>query len=452
MPRPVKNRDMDMTHGVIWKQLLSFALPMMIGLVFQQLYNTVDSIVVGQFVGKEALAAVGSTSPILNTLVGFSAGLSMGSSVAISQAYGAHDNKRLHDAVHTTIALTFVLSVFMTALGIALVRPLLTMMSTPADVFPEATAYLTIYFAGLIGLLFYNMGSSILRAVGDSRRPLYFLIFSAVLNTVLDLVFVIAFRMGVAGAGYATILAQFISALLVLYVLTGEHTAYGIRWRDVRFEKEAFKKIVAVGLPSGLQQALTSFSNVFVQGYINHFGSAAMAGWSVQNKVDAFLMIPPQAVGMASSTFVGQNFGAQQLARARKGVRQATVMALTMTAAIVAAVLVFSRPLIQLFNTDPEVISYGVRFINIIAPFYLFLTFTQIYAGALRGIGSAKAPMYIMLFSYVLFRQSYLLVVKLLGNALEGVTMAYPVGWIVCTILLVIFYRKSPLSGDKQEA
>jgi len=269
---------------------------------------------------------------------------------------------------------------------------------------------------------------------------------------VLDLLFVITFDMGVEGAGYATIVAQFLSALLVMAVLTRDNAAYGIRWSHVRFEWKTLKQIVAIGLPSGLQQGLTSFSNVFVQSYINYFGAAAMAGWSIQNKLDAFLMVPPQALSMAATTFVGQNFGAGQLPRARKGVTQSQLMSLGVTAVLIVLVMTFADTLISLFNTDPEVISYGVRFITVIAPFYVMITFTQSYSGALRGIGISKAPMLILLFSYVVFRQSYLAVVHLLGHSLAGVTMAYPAGWFMSTFLLVICYRRSPLCKGKDEA
>lgn len=445
MARAIKRTDADMTQGSIWKHLVRFAIPMAIGLLFQQLYNTVDTIVVGQFVGKEALAAVGSTSSIINTLVGFAAGLSTGSSVIISQCFGAHDHKRLHDAVHTTMALTLVLSILATFMGILLVDPLLHMMSTPADVFDESQTYLNIYLSGLTGLLVYNMGSGILRAVGDSKRPLYFLIFSAVFNTVFDLLFVVGFRMGVAGVAYATILAQALSAVLVLVVLTHDHSAYGIRWRDVRFHLSMLRQIISIGLPSGLQQAVTAFSNVFVQGYINHFGSACMAGWSSYNKLDVFLTISISSLGMASTTFVGQNYGARNLERARKGVRQALIMSVSITLACSVVVIAFSHTLIRLFTTEPDVIEYAVKFIAIISPFYCAMCFNQTYAGALRGVGSARIPMVIMLFSFVAFRQLYLFVVKLLGHSLLGVSLAYPVGWVMCSVLLGIFYHRSVL-------
>lgn len=445
--RAFHRRDADMTQGSIWRQLVGFSVPMAIGLLFQQLYNTVDTIVVGQFVSTQALAAVGSTSSIINMLVGLSAGLSTGASVIISQCYGAHDHHSLHDAVHTTITATFIMSLICTVVGILIVEPMLAMMSTPPDVMGEARTYLTIYFAGISGLFVYNMGSGILRAVGDSKRPLYFLLFSAVINTIFDLLFVIVFHMGVDGVAYATILAQFLSALLVLFVLTHDHTPYGIRWHDLRLSRGMLRRILAIGLPSGVQQAITSFSNVFVQGYINFFGSACMAGWSSYNKLDVFALIPMQSVALALTTFVGQNYGAGHMDRARKGVRQALWMTLSITAILCVGIILGARPLNRLFTADEEVLSHGVRFINIISPFYLACCFNQIYAGALRGAGDAKTPMYVMLFSFVLFRQVYLFINRQLGNSFLGVTLSYPMGWVVCSILMVLFYRRSVAKG-----
>ena len=417
---------------------------MAIGLLFQQLYNTVDTIVVGQFVSTQALAAVGSTSSIINMLVGLSAGLSTGASVIISQCYGAHDHRSLHDAVHTTITATFVMSVLCTFLGILIVEPMLAMMSTPPDVMGEARTYLTIYFAGISGLFVYNMGSGILRAVGDSKRPLYFLLFSAVINTAFDLLFVIVFHMGVDGVAYATILAQFLSALLVLFVLTHDHTPYGIRWRDLRLSRGMLRRILAIGLPSGVQQAITSFSNVFVQSYINFFGSACMAGWSSYNKLDSYITVPLQAIALASTTFVGQNYGSNNLERTRKGVNQALGMSLVVTAALGVLVMIFSRPCLRLFTADAEVMEYGTRFIMIISPFYIMSCFNQIYAGALRGVGNANIPMIVMLGSFVVFRQVYLLVNRIaFDNSFLGVSLAYPMGWVVCSVLMVFFYRRS---------
>ena len=441
--------DSDMTQGNIWRHLFKFSIPMAIGLLFQQLYNTVDTVVVGRFVGQQAQAAVGSTGPIINTIVGFCAGLATGASVVISQRYGAHDRDGLGKAVHTTIAVTFLMSLIATVLGQIIIDPMLRFMQTPDDVMADSHCYLSIYFAGVSGILFYNIGGGILRAVGDSRRPLVFLIISALLNTVLDLAFVLALGMGVDGVAYATVLSQIISALLILLTLTREEGGYGIRWRQLRIDRASLLTILKIGLPSSVQSAITSFSNVFVQSYINYFGSACMAGYGIYNKVDAFALIPVQTISMSSTTFVGQNWGAKQPGRARDGVRIATLMSLAAT--ITLGVLVFSlaRPLLSFFSPEEEVVAFGERFIRIVTPFYVTICFNQIYAGALRGVGDATMPTVIMLASFVVFRQIYLAVTKALGAGFVAVALAYPMGWIMCSTLLVIRYSRSVLVKGK---
>ncbi len=441
----LKHTDSDMTQGNIGRHLVELAIPMAVGLLFQQLYNTVDTLVVGNFVSKEAQAAVGSTGPIINTVVGFCAGLATGASVIISQRYGAHDEQGLSRAVHTTIAVTFLLSAVATAAGLLMIDPMLRFMETPEDVWADAGSYLTVYFAGVSGILFYNMGSGVLRAVGDSRRPLLFLILSAGLNTVLDLFFVLVLGMKVEGVALATVLAQVISAAAVLQTLTREKSAYGIRWKELRIDRAALTGILKIGMPSSIQAAVTSFSNVFVQSYINAFGSACMAGYSIYGKLDAFVLIPVQALAMSSTTMVGQNWGAGLTERTRESVRSAMKLSLLSTAVLGIAAFVASRQLIGLFSPDPEVVDYGVRFIQIVTPFYLAICFNQIYAGALRGIGDATAPTVIMLISFVVFRQIYLYVTKMLNFGFLAVALAYPMGWILCSVLLTVRYRRSRL-------
>ena len=441
-----------MTEGSIWKHMIRFSVPMAVGLLFQQLYNTVDTLVVGQFVGQQAQAAVGSTGPIINTIVGFCAGLATGASVVISQRYGAHDNEGLSKAVHTTVALTFIVSIIATVLGQLIITPMLRFMQTPDDVMSESGCYLSIYFGGISGILFYNLGSGILRAVGDSKRPLVFLIISALLNTALDLLFVLAFGMGVDGVAYATVLSQLLSALLIMVTLTMEKGNYGIRWKQLRIDRKSLAMILRLGLPSSIQSAITAFSNVFVQSYINYFGSACMAGYGVYGKIDAFALIPVQSISMSSTTFVGQNWGAKQPGRAREGVRVATVMSIVSTVVLGLLVFVFARPMMRFFSPEEEVIEYGIRFIHIVTPFYIAICFNQIYAGALRGIGDATMPTVIMLASFVVFRQIYLAVTKVLGAGFLAVALAYPVGWILCSTLLLIRYSRSALVRNTASA
>ena len=431
-----------MTEGVIWKQLVSFSIPLLIGNLFQQLYNTVDSVVVGNFVSTQALAAVGSTGPVINTLVGFFMGLSTGASVIISQYYGARDNKNLRLAVHTTMIMTFILAVVFTFVGIAIVPFMLRFMKTPDDVFAESVEYLRIYFAGVSGLMVYNIGSGILRAIGDSRRPLYFLCVSSLINVVLDLLFVLQFNMGIAGVAYATIIAQFVSAILVLIVLSNKSEPYGIVWREMRLSKAILKVIVRVGMPAGLQQAVTSFSNVFVQSYINVFGSSCMAGWTSYSKIDQFVMLPMQSLALASTTFVGQNLGAHQLDRAKKGMRTSLYIAIGTTAVLAILLNIFASQLLQLFNQEADVLHYGIIFVRFMSPFYVLCCWNQIFSGALRGAGDSTGPMVIMLSSFVVFRQVYLFIASRLFDSIYVTALAYPIGWLLCSLLVYIRYRR----------
>ncbi len=455
-------KDVDMTQGSILKHYLSFAAPLAVGLLFQQLYNAVDAAVIGNFGPPNALGAVTSTGSIINMLIGIFNGLSLGTGVVLSQAYGAHDEDRIQKVVHTTMMSTLILCVIATVLGLFIARPALRMMNTPAEIMDMSVTYLTTYFAGISGLLIYNMGSAILRAVGDSRRPLYFLIFSAVVNTVLDLVFVICFDMGVFGVALATIIAQGASAVLVVYVLMKEKGAYGLRLPQLRIDRTEFKAIFNLGLPSSIQQGLTSFSNVFVMAYVNAFGADCTSGWGAYNKLDMFLMVPVMALAQASTTFVGQNWGARQYARARKGVRYGVWMSMACLVTLAAAVMIFAEPLLRLITKNPAEVAYGHRFINIITPFYITICFNQMYGGALRGIGSAKTPMFIFLGSFVAFRQLYLAFTNLLVN--WGViahlsdahfflmSLAFPMGWMLASALLIIFYRRSRLFRVEENA
>lgn len=436
-----RQTDHSMTQGNIFRQLLLYSLPLLAGNFFQQCYNTVDSIVLGNFVGRAALAAVGTTMPIINTLIGLFLGLSTGIGVVISQFYGAGEEKKVGQAVQTSLVLVLILCGLFTAVGIGMVPFMLRLMATPADVFAPAQLYLRLYCAGVSGLMLYNLGAGILRAVGDSRRPLYFLIFSAVVNTGLDLLFVAGFRWGIAGAALATVVAQGLSALLVLVVLTRSDACYRIQWRGLRVQKGILRNIFVVGIPSGLQLAITSFSNVFVQSYVNRFASSCMAGWAAYQKIDAFVLLPMTTLSVAATTFVGQNVGAGNWDRAKRGVRCAMGMATVVTVIILIPLMIFSRPLCALFNQEAEVLFYGSYFIRLISPFYLVANFNQIYTGALRGAGDAKVPMVIMLGSFVVFRQIYLFVTYRLVGTLLPVALGYPVGWVLCSILLFFYYR-----------
>ncbi len=431
----------DMTSGPILKQIILFSLPLMLGNIFQMLYNTVDSIVVGNFVGKEALAAVGATTMIINMLVFFFNGFSVGAGVVIGQHFGARDMDRLHDAIETTMAMTLILCVAFTAIGLAMVRPMLVFMSTPEDVFEDSVTYLSIYFMGFAGLLIYNMGSGILRAVGDTARPLYFLILTSVLNIILDLAFVVGLHAGIAGVAYATIISQAISAALTLMLLTKTHEIYKLSWRDLRINGPVLRRIFSVGLPAGIQSVITAFSNVFVQGYINHFGSACMAGWSCYNKLDSFIMLPIQSTAMAATTFVSQNIGAGQEERANRGSWLTIALSVSITFVVGVFIVIFAAPAVELFIRDPSVVEFGVLFIRANTFFLLFNCVNHTLAGALRGRGDSKGPMIIMLACFVAIRQTYLFIMtRFIANTPFWVGFGYPVGWTSCCITEVTYF------------
>lgn len=432
--------DTDMTQGSISRLLFAFAVPLMLGNLFQQLYNTVDSLIVGNFVSKQALAAVGCTGPIINTLIGLFSGLAAGASVVISQYYGAKDEEKLGKAVHTTVMLTLVTCVLLTVVGVWATPYMLMLMDTPPDVIGEAELYLRIYFGGVSGLLLYNIGSGILRAVGDSTRPLYFLIFSAVMNTVLDLFFVAVLKQGIAGAAIATIISQFVSAILVMLLLMRSKEPYRLVVSQLRMHKGMLRRICNIGIPSSLQMGITAFSNIFVMGYINHFESSCMAGWTAYNKLDALAMLPMQSLSLALTTFVGQNLGAGELKRAKAGPRYGLIMGFTVMIIILVPMMIFAPQLTALFNDDKEVIEFGTLFVRLCSPFYVAFVINQVYSGALRGAGDAKNTMFIMIFSFVVFRQIYLFIVSRLGATAGVIALGYPMGWMMCSALLLIYY------------
>ena len=430
-----------MTEGPIWRNLLFFALPLMVGNLFQQLYNTVDSIIVGNFVGKEALAAIGSVDSIINTYIGFFAGLSAGAGVVISQYYGARDDESVHRAVHSTIAITLIMSAVTTVLSFFTTDVFLSIAKIPQDVWSEAETYLEIYFLGVTGLLLYNMGSGILRAVGDSKHPLYFLIFSAVVNTVLDIIFVAGMGMGVAGAAYATVIAQALSALLVLITLIRADDSYRIRFAKVRLHGQIVKQILMIGLPTALQMMVTAFSNIFVQSYINSFGSAAMAGYSSYNKIDKVCLLPMQSIGLAITTFMGQNIGAGLNDRATRGVKTATRMNLIIALVMIPLLWFLAPYMIWIFNQDHEVVHYGTMFLRTMSPFFICVAYNQIHNGALKGAGNTKIPMVIMMGSFIVFRQIYLFIISRTIGTPIAIALGYPLGWLLCTVILSVYYR-----------
>ena len=437
-----KSKSTDLIHGHIAKSIFWFSVPLLIGNLFQQLYNTVDAYVVGNFVSKEALAAVGASSPIINMLIGFFMGLATGAGVIIAQYFGAGDNGRLKKAVHSSAALTLVMSLLLTVIGIIGTNPMLHASGIPADVFHDSSTYLMIYFAGISFNLIYNMGSGILRAMGDSKRPLYFLIIACIINIILDFLFVKYLHMGVAGAGYATLIAQAISAILVVIVLIRSEGPHQLFWKQIRFHFPILKKIIMVGLPTGIQQSIVSLSNVIVQSYVNAFGSSIVAGYSATIRIDGFVNLPLQSFNMAVTTFVGQNIGAKQYERVKKGSRIALWMTMAVIATMAISLFFFGESFIAIFNSEPDVIQAGRTMQLAFVPFYIMLPVVQIYNGVLRGAGKSSVPMYIMVFNFVILRQIYLAIVTQMTSDVYFVFMGWPVTWVTCAIMFIIYYHK----------
>ncbi len=443
-----KRTEVDMTEGSIFRHVLQFALPLLLGNVFQQLYNMVDTWVVGNFVGDNAFSAVGTVAPIVNLLIGFFMGLSSGAGVVISQYYGAKQYDKVKQAVHTALLMTLALCVVFTVVGVCMTPLMVRLLGSPADtVAPEQRQYLSIYFAGIAGLLLYNIGSAILRAIGNSRLPFVFLVLSALLNMGLDLLFVLAFGMGVEGVAYATILSQAISAVLVLWLLFRTKSCVRVELKALRIDWQTLWKIIRVGIPAALQMSITAFSNIFVMNYITRFGADVMGGWTAYSKIDLLALLPMQSVSLASTTFVGQNLGRGLVERSKKGVRVSLALAMCSTVLLIIPIVIFAPYVVRIFNQNPEIVRYGTLFLRYISPFYVLCCFNQVYAGALRGAGNSRAPMIIMLASFVVFRQIYLYIMwNFVSPTVLPIAMGYPAGWLVCSVAVFIYYRCTSFS------
>lgn len=430
----------DMTVGAIRPLILKLALPLVAGNLFQQLYNMVDCVIVGNYVGKEALAAIGATSSLINAIIGFFMGLAAGGSVVISQYFGAHNTEHVRRTLHTMILGSVIAGGFSIFLGQIASPVILRLVNTPGDVFSMANEYLQIYFLGALFQMVYNVGAGILRALGDATRPLYFLIVSSAVNIALDFLFVVGLRQGIAGAAYATMISQAVSMVLVLWVMIRTDEIYKIRFRELKIHTDSLRRVLKQGLPGGIQMAITSFSNVFVQGYINRFGSACMAGWACFNKIDQVSLLPIQSIALSVTTFVGQNYGAQNLARVKKGVATALQLGFIWNAFLVLAFELLPTQMIGIFNRDADVLYYGRFFLRVGAPFYAFRVLNQIYGGTLRGLGNALTPTLVMLFSFVVFRQVYLAITAHLTASFIPVSLVYPAGWCLSGTLMAIMH------------
>lgn len=430
-------------EGVIWQQLLIFFFPILLGTFFQQLYNTADAMIVGKYVGKQALAAVGgSTGNLINLIVGFFVGLASGATVIISQFFGARKEKDVSRTVHTALALAITGGVALTVIGYALSPALLKWMNTPEDVMGPAVTYIRIYFLGMVPSLIYNIGSGILRAVGDSRRPLFFLMAACMTNIVLDLMLVMGADMGVAGAALATILSQTVSAALVLVVLMRSHTAYHLTWRRLRFHGDLLGRIVQIGLPAGLQSVMYSISNVLIQAFVNNFGTDVSAAWSAWGRLDGFQWMILNAFGISITTFVGQNFGAMKFDRVKRGVKECLAMAFASAALCSVMLLLFGQNFFRLFASDEVVIARGMEILRLIAPFYVTYTCVEILSGAMRGAGETVIPTLFTLGGICALRLVWLLGFVSRNPTIPLTMVSYPMTWIITSCLFIFYYVK----------
>lgn len=443
MKQQKKIKTIDLTVGNIWKQLLLFSLPILFGNIFQQTYNMADSAIVGQFVGNTALAAVGSSSNIIMLLLSAFFGIAMGAGVIISRYYGARDYAGVSRGVHTMVAFGLTGGIIFSVIGEILTPWILRAIETPPEVMEQSVVYFRIFFLGTLFSAMYNIGGGILRAVGDSRRPLIYLICSCLINVCLDLLFVAVFGWGIAGAAWASVIAQVISCALTYRALMEKDTVYQVQIKKIHFHMEELKGILAIGLPSGLQNSIVSISNIVVQSSINLFGAKALAGYGAYSKIDGFAMMPATAFAMATTTFVSQNIGAGDQKRVKQGA--ATGLFLNMLTAETFGLLLhfFSPYLLQVFTTDPQIIKYGALQAWIVAPFYCLCAGTHAIAGILRGAGKSTLPMIVIIVFWCGLRMSWITLVARPSHMIERVFWAYPLTWSCTFILLGIYCLKS---------
>ena len=437
----MQSNQRQITQGPIWKQLLFFFFPILLGTFFQQMYNTVDTIIVGRVVGTTALAAVGATGPLVNMVNGFFIGISSGATVILSQCYGAGNRQGVHDALHTGVALSLVLGAVITVLGVGLGPWVMSLMNMPESCLADASSYLRIYFAGAIGSMVYNMGAGILRAMGDSRRPMVFLMATCVLNVVLDILFVAVLHMGVAGAALATTVAQFLSAALPLRVLL-KRSEDRLELRQLRIDRKLLGRILRIGVPAGLQFVTFDFSNILIQSSVNSFGDVTMAAWTAHGKTDAITWMISGAFGVSVTTFVGQNFGAQKYRRIRQSAWICLGMSVALVGAVAAVILCFRSQILGIYTDDPEVIAVGSVIMLSIMPFNIVFMPIEVFAGTMRGVGYSVVPTVITGCCVCLFRILWLATVVRRWHTLGMLTACYPISWIIAAgVFLTVYLR-----------
>ena len=440
MASTAQHGGVDMTTGSPYRHIFNFAMPVFISQIFQQLYNTADSLIVGQFLGTEALAAVSSSGTLIFMMISFFTGATMGAGVIIARYFGAGDGDKVSRAIHTNIAVGLASGLFLSVAGVILTPQLLVWMKTDADVLPEAIDYFRYYFAGVLAVVMYNTLRSIMNAVGDSRRPLYYLVFSSILNILLDLLFVGAFGWGVWSAALATVLSQAASVVLCLVHLLKKGHIYSVEVRKLRFHWDMVKEIVRYGLPSGVQNSVIGFANVLVQTYINGFGKFAMAAYGAHAKIEGFAFLPINSFNMAITTFIGQNLGAKEYDRAKKGARFGILCGVVMAALIGIGEYFLAPWLIAMVDKTPEVIELGVRQTHVVALFYCLLAYSHAVASVCRGAGKAVVPMFVMLAVWCVIRILYIITVVKLFGEIQYIYWAYPITWAISSVIYAIYY------------
>lgn len=446
MTAKISFNNNKLTTGVIWKELLSFFFPILFGTLFEMLYNTVDAVVVGNYLGKQALAAVGGgTSTAINLLIGFFIGISNGATVIISQFFGAQDEENVKKSIHNAFALAFWGGLIVSVIGYFYSPLLLRIIKTPDDIFPLAVSYMKIYFAGSVFTIMYTIGAAVYRAFGDSRSPLLFLIIGSISNIVLDILFVAVFKMSVEGAAYATVLSHIISLLFIITGLKKRKDCCHLNISDVKFNVPLLQKTLAIGLPSGIQSIMYSISNLMIQTGINSFGTDTAAAWTAYGKLDALFWMIINSFGIAITTFVGQNYGANQIERSKKGVRDCLSMAFASTFVLEIIYLIFAKYGYRLFTNDEVVISIGIRMLNVIVPFYFTWVCIEILSGAIRGTGKTFIPTVFTIVGICGIRALWLAVTPLFSDSLETVVSCYPLTWLITSIAFIIYYRKGKI-------
>ena len=437
-----KKNTVLMTEGGIFKNLLFFATPLILGNLLQQMYNAVDSIIVGNYVGSNALAAVGAGASLIYLLIAFSLGASVGAGVIVSQYLGAKEKEGVHKAVHTALAISIILGLILTAGGILFSRKLLVMMNTPAEILDDAACYLRIYSYGLIFNVVYNMAAGILNAAGNSRRSLMYLAAAAVVNIFMDLLLIAGLKIGVAGAAIATNFSQAISCILALWFLFRVPADYRISLKSLRIHKAMALRIIQIGLPTGIQNMVISFSNILIQASINQYGATAVAGFSAYLKIDGFNILPVLSFSMAITTFIGQNYGAGKYNRMKKGMWVTLLMGIVYTVLTGILLLTFSGQIMRKFSEDVGVIAYGQTAMRYFCPFYWILAILHSLAGTVRGTGKSIPPMVVLLVSLCLFRIVWIQLVLPYYTSIEGIFILYPVSWLVGAVLMILYTWK----------